>query len=69
MFSSNEIYYDNELSIGVNAYFIWGHHFFKSYDDFEMFVYERFKSDFVLVEITNENYEELVLKGVFHGCY
>ena len=69
MITSTQIYYDNEPNIGVNAYFIFGHLFFKSYDEFEMFVYERFKNDFELIEITDDNYEELVYLGVFSGCY
>jgi len=69
MLKTNQIYFDYEANIGVNAYFIWGHHFFKSYDEFEMFIYERFKNDFELIEITDDNYEELMRLGVFACAY
>lgn len=68
MLSVTDIHYEYEAEIGVNAYFFWGHHFFKSYEDFEMFIYERFGNDYQLIEITDENYEELVMKGVFNAC-
>ncbi|MDG3085465.1 hypothetical protein P7F88_04860 [Vibrio hannami] len=67
MFTSNQIYFDYEPNIGVNAYFIWGHHFFNSMTDLQLYVDDRFGKDFELIEITNGNYEECVRMGVFSG--
>ncbi len=66
--NSNEIYYDNEPNIGVNAYFIFGHIFFKDMFALELFIAERYGEDFVLIEITDENYQECIFKGVFTGA-
>ncbi len=63
----NEIYYDNEPNIGVNAYFLFGHLFFKDMNALHCFIAERYGNDFVLIEITDENYQECVFKGVFTG--
>ena len=65
---SNEIYYDNEPNIGVNAYFIFGHLYFRNMDALHYFIAERYQDDFELIEITNDNYQECVLKGVFTGA-
>ncbi|EPA3020701.1 hypothetical protein [Vibrio cholerae] len=62
------IYYDNEPNIGINVYFVWGHRFFKNWAEFEQYLSVHYRSDpYQLVEITNENYNELLLKGVFHA--
>ncbi|RIZ55158.1 hypothetical protein [Vibrio sp. PID23_8] len=62
------IYFDNEPQIGINAYFPWGHNFFKSQREFEQFLHIHYGNDpYQLVEITDENYNELLLKGVFHA--
>ncbi|ENM5893638.1 hypothetical protein NTH50_001743 [Vibrio mimicus] len=62
------IYYDNEPNIGINVYFVWGHRFFKNWAEFEQYLAVHYRSDpYQLVEITNENYNELLLKGVFHA--
>ena len=65
----DSIYFDNEPQIGINAYFPWGHHFFNSQAQFDQFLNVHYGSDdYELVEITNDNYQELVLKGVFTGA-
>ncbi len=62
----DSVYFDNEPNIGINAYFPWGHHFFKSQIEFDQFMASTYGKDpYELVEITDENYQELVLKGVF----
>ena len=65
------IYFDNEPQIGINAYFPWGHHFFKNQAEFSQFLQMHYSASepYQLVEITDENYQELVLKGVFTGVY
>ena len=64
----DSIYFDNEPQIGINAYFPWGHRFFKNQRDFNQFLDVHYPDGmFQLVEITDENYQELLLKGVFHA--
>ena len=65
-YASGEIYYDNQKNYGVNAYFNWGHHYFSSMRDFLLHVERSQKrGSYKLVEITDENYTELVQLGVF----
>lgn len=62
------IYFDNEPNVGVNVYFPWGHHFFNTPRDFHQYMSVHYAHDlYQLVEITDENYQELLLKGVFHA--
>lgn len=62
----DSVYFDHEPQIGINAYFVWGHHFFKNEFEFHQFLAVTYGDDeYELVEITDENYQELVLKGVF----
>lgn len=62
------IYFDNEPNVGINVYFPWGHHYFKNRKQFDMYLETHYGSDpYKLVEITDDNYQELVLKGVFHA--
>ncbi|EGR3108328.1 hypothetical protein DNG97_06960 [Vibrio parahaemolyticus] len=62
----DSIYFDHEPQIGINAYFPWGHHFFKSLAEFDQFLAVHYGTDaYELIEITDENYQECVLKGVF----
>ncbi|MFN1651148.1 hypothetical protein [Vibrio rotiferianus] len=64
----DSIYFDNEPQIGINVYFPWGHHFFKNQSEFNQFLHIHYGNDaYQLVEITDENYNELLLKGVFHA--
>ncbi len=64
----DSIYFDNEPNVGINAYFPWGHEFFKNRQQFDSFLSIHYGSDpYQLVEITDENYLELVHKGVFHA--
>nr|WP_231565922.1 hypothetical protein [Vibrio sinaloensis] len=49
-------------------YFPWGHHFFKDLNQFNGYLAVHYGNDpYQLVEITDENYQELVRKGVFHA--
>ncbi|KHT38051.1 hypothetical protein [Vibrio sinaloensis] len=62
------IYFDNEPNVGINVYFPWGHHFFKDLNQFNGYLAVHYGNDpYQLVEITDENYQELVRKGVFHA--
>lgn len=62
----DSIYFDNEPQHGINAYFPWGHHYFRNQTEFDHFLLTTYGSDaYELVEITDENYQALVLKGVF----
>lgn len=62
------IYFDNEPNIGLNVYFPWGHRFFKSQFEFDLYLSTHYgTAPYQLVEITDENYQELLLKGVFHA--
>lgn len=64
----DSIYFDNEPNHGINAYFVWGHRFFKNQAEFDSFLSVHYGNDvFELVEITDENYQSLLLKGVFHA--
>lgn len=62
------IYFDNEPRVGINVYFPWGHQFFNSPTHFHSYMAIHYRHDlYQLVEITDENYQELLLKGVFHA--
>ncbi|WP_194435002.1 hypothetical protein [Vibrio fluminensis] len=62
------IYIDNEPRVGINAYFPWGHHFFNNQSQFEAYMAIHYRHDvYQLVLITDENYQELLFKGVFHA--
>lgn len=64
----DSIYFDNEPSHGINAYFTWGHEFFKTPYDFYQFLMTHYgMTSFQVVEITDDNYQELLVKGVFHA--
>lgn len=64
----DSIYFYDEPQIGINVYFPWGHHFFKNQAEFNQFLHIHYGNDaYQLVEITDENYNELLLKGVFHA--
>lgn len=64
----DSIYYDNEPNHGVNVYFAWGHNYFRNMAEFNQFLEQNYGDDpYELVEITNENYQSLLLKGVFHA--
>lgn len=64
----DSIYFDNEPQIGINVYFPWGHEFFRNQAEFNQFLAIHYGKDpYELVEITDENYQELLLKGVFHA--
>lgn len=60
------IYYDDEPELGINAYFDWGHEYFRSMSEFQSFLQCNY-SDYQLVEITTDNYQELLAMGVFNG--
>ncbi len=60
------IYFDDEPSVGFNAYFSFGHRFFRNLSDFHLFVemnYDLYR----LIEITDDNYQSLVSIGIFHA--
>ncbi|ADV88800.1 hypothetical protein ACSTDZ_20295 [Vibrio vulnificus] len=64
----DSVYFDNEPAHGINAYFPWGHRYFKHQAEFEQFLAAHYPDDaYQLVEITDENYQSLLLKGVFHA--
>ncbi|MBV7296610.1 hypothetical protein [Enterovibrio paralichthyis] len=70
--TSLPIYYDFEPSHGINAYFpdleqggYWTEYFSSNYQ-FSVYCDLEFQG-FEVVEITNENYPELVAMGVFNG--
>ncbi|MEZ9065644.1 hypothetical protein [Vibrio atlanticus] len=64
----DSIYFDNEPNHGINVYFPWGHNFFKTPREFFQFMEAHYGMvSFQLVEITDENYQELLVKGVFHA--
>ncbi|MBW3697888.1 hypothetical protein EK599_19575 [Vibrio sp. T187] len=64
----DSIYFDNEPNHGINAYFPWGHNFFKTQRDFFQFLEVHYGMvSFQIVEITDDNYQELLVKGVFHA--
>ncbi len=64
----DNVYFDKEPAIGINAYFPWGHRFFKNQAEFNQFLAIHYPDNaYQLVEITDENYQSLLLKGVFHA--
>ncbi|MGF1904675.1 hypothetical protein [Aliivibrio salmonicida] len=64
----DSIYYDNEPNHGVNSYFPWGHNYFRNMAEFTQFLEQNYGDDpYQLVQITDDNYQSLLLKGVFHA--
>lgn len=52
----DSIYFDNEPNHGINAYFPWGHNFFKTPRDFFQFMEAHYGMvSFQIVEITDDN--------------
>lgn len=69
MSGSIVVYYDYESDIGVNATCVdWTPRniFFKSWGEFSTYLLVEYADNFQLVEITDENYPELVAEGVFN---
>ena len=62
--STDVIYYDDEMGVGINAYFDFGHEYFSSFNQFRSWCESEYGS-FELVLITDENYPVLCAQGVF----
>lgn len=68
MTTSNQntvVYYDDEPGIGVNAYFDFGHEFFTSLSQLRLFCDIELGGFVELIAITDDNYTDLKVQGVF----